>query len=259
MDIVIEEVYDTAAVELDLDATPVGDTFNFDYEVCGSDVSSAEVNEEEEPVIEAVQPPAPAPPHPRPRPRRHRRAKFSSHTKWLLAYEQDYKCAICCDKLPPSMEIDHRRPLWAGGSNERDNIWLLCPACHSTKTFMENERRYRLSIAKELHRNRHLPLTMLRPLSAAEKVIANRLVAVDGPRVKPDALVRTRPPVLVERSRLSLAPPKKSGTFVCCECGDVVSPCFRHACTLLRFSKAHVSARYRAVREAVDFLIPEYR
>ncbi len=36
------------------------------------------------------------------------------------------------------MEIDHIIPLWKGGADHQDNMQLLCPDCHSIKTFREH-------------------------------------------------------------------------------------------------------------------------
>lgn len=37
--------------------------------------------------------------------------------------------------------VDHRLPLWAGGSDEDENKWLLCISCHDTKTAQEAKER----------------------------------------------------------------------------------------------------------------------
>ena len=222
---------------------------SFDYEIYGSDFEEEE--EIEEIVIEEVVEKKEKK-EKKEKGKATQRARFSSHTKWLVAYEQDYKCAICRAKLPPSMEIDHRKPLWAGGSNERDNIWLLCPGCHATKTFLENERRYRLGIAKQLRDYPLLPLNITRPLSAEEKVLATCLVALPpSSPSSPSFLVLTQPPALMERPHNSDA--SKKNSFICATCGDVVSPWFRHACdnhdALRTVSRTHalVSSVVRSV------------
>jgi 5-methylcytosine-specific restriction protein A len=33
--------------------------------------------------------------------------------------------------------VDHRKPLWDGGSDEDSNKWLLCNECHDIKTRSE--------------------------------------------------------------------------------------------------------------------------
>lgn len=37
--------------------------------------------------------------------------------------------------------VDHKQPLWAGGSDEDDNKWLLCHPCHDAKTAQEAGQR----------------------------------------------------------------------------------------------------------------------
>jgi len=43
----------------------------------------------------------------------------------------------------PNLEIDHRTPLWAGGTNDLENLWLLCIECHKAKTAKEASQRRR--------------------------------------------------------------------------------------------------------------------
>ena len=51
----------------------------------------------------------------------------------LLERQKD-KCNCCGDVLTKRREVDHILPLAEGGSNELDNLQLLCLECHSTKT-----------------------------------------------------------------------------------------------------------------------------
>lgn len=46
--------------------------------------------------------------------------------------------------LCSNLEVDHREPLWAGGSNDLTNLWLLCRPCHKTKTSLEQSKRLKL-------------------------------------------------------------------------------------------------------------------
>jgi hypothetical protein len=39
-----------------------------------------------------------------------------------------------------NLELDHITPLYRGGSNEYDNLQLLCCACHRVKTTAEHPR-----------------------------------------------------------------------------------------------------------------------
>lgn len=38
-------------------------------------------------------------------------------------------------------DIDHKRPLWAGGSDDEANKWLLCKPCHDAKSKREAAAR----------------------------------------------------------------------------------------------------------------------
>jgi 5-methylcytosine-specific restriction protein A len=51
-------------------------------------------------------------------------------------------CGVCqsCKadgKVTVGAVVDHKRPLWAGGSDDDSNKWLLCIPCHDSKTKME--------------------------------------------------------------------------------------------------------------------------
>lgn len=63
-----------------------------------------------------------------------------------VAMRQHWKCANPDGKciLPGLLEeydVDHRIPLWKGGSEEPENLQALCPACHRRKTEKENKER----------------------------------------------------------------------------------------------------------------------
>lgn len=36
-----------------------------------------------------------------------------------------------------NLELDHKVALFVGGTNEPENLWLLCRSCHRTKTNQE--------------------------------------------------------------------------------------------------------------------------
>lgn len=80
--------------------------------------------------------------------------QVSGYMKKRVACEQDWKCAICRGKLDLGFEVDHRKALRRGGTNERDNLWALCSECHKHKTARENERRFQRKRARELRRHR---------------------------------------------------------------------------------------------------------
>ncbi|MBO0943345.1 HNH endonuclease [Acidovorax temperans] len=54
-----------------------------------------------------------------------------------------FTCA-CCGAIRMDHEVDHRTPLEQGGSNEDDNLQLLCSGvgrCHDLKTREEAKER----------------------------------------------------------------------------------------------------------------------
>ena len=52
------------------------------------------------------------------------------------------RCQTCGNLAAEAdMEVDHILPLADGGSNELDNLQLLCSSCHRAKTSRENSRR----------------------------------------------------------------------------------------------------------------------
>ena len=73
---------------------------------------------------------------------RHKRKIFSHSQRIMLAAAQNYMCpGKLCNNLkllPATWELDHKTPLFLGGTNNMDNLWLLCPNCHAEKT--QNER-----------------------------------------------------------------------------------------------------------------------
>ena len=64
--------------------------------------------------------------------------------KPLPPFEHDGTCA-CCKCESDEMQIDHIVPLGNGGSNERDNLQMLCVECHKEKTIKEQEQGYSVS------------------------------------------------------------------------------------------------------------------
>lgn len=66
-----------------------------------------------------------------------RRGIWSETIKRQIAYEQDYKCATCYNKLPSTWCADHIIPLHLNGDNTISNCQILCPNCHAQKTQME--------------------------------------------------------------------------------------------------------------------------
>ena len=66
--------------------------------------------------------------------------RVTETVKKRVAAAQGWKCAACGAVLTATYQIDHRQPLWRGGSNEPDNLQALCPNCHAAKTQAEAPR-----------------------------------------------------------------------------------------------------------------------
>ncbi|HIC7213966.1 HNH endonuclease [Burkholderia stabilis] len=65
-------------------------------------------------------------------------------TRRRIAVAQQFKCQRCgCVWMPWRDQVDHDVPLEQGGSNEDDNLKLLCDDCHKLKTAEEARARAR--------------------------------------------------------------------------------------------------------------------
>jgi len=62
----------------------------------------------------------------------------SETKKKYVASQQGWKCGICQEQLNHTFEVDHKRRLEYGGTNDPDNLVALCRNCHGHKTAMEN-------------------------------------------------------------------------------------------------------------------------
>jgi len=59
---------------------------------------------------------------------------ISNTIKKQIAGEQGQKCKHCDMTFKNTYEVDHIRPLYLGGDNQRLNLQALCTGCHSEKT-----------------------------------------------------------------------------------------------------------------------------
>jgi 5-methylcytosine-specific restriction endonuclease McrA len=57
--------------------------------------------------------------------------------KRKVAFEQAYCCAKCSKGPLEHFDIDHIIPLSRGGTNAKENLWMLCLDCHREKTVIE--------------------------------------------------------------------------------------------------------------------------
>lgn len=66
-----------------------------------------------------------------------RRRSVSAHRKKEVAARAQWRCQACGQLVSENFEVDHRVPLFRGGSNDADNLQLLCLECHRRKTCRE--------------------------------------------------------------------------------------------------------------------------
>ena len=66
-----------------------------------------------------------------------RRWRPSASLKWRMAAQQNWCCNFCGDPLEHACQVDHVQPLFKGGSNDRNNLQILCANCHAAKTLEE--------------------------------------------------------------------------------------------------------------------------
>ena len=68
----------------------------------------------------------------------HKRIKFTKQQRAHLHERDNKTCKVCLKEIPlKNANIDHIKPLSAGGSNELDNLQILCKDCHFEKTHQE--------------------------------------------------------------------------------------------------------------------------
>lgn len=72
--------------------------------------------------------------------RARRESAEGSHTSndvLLLLERQKHKCANCLKSVKKSYHVDHIKPLFLGGSNDKFNLQILCPTCNLKKQALD--------------------------------------------------------------------------------------------------------------------------
>jgi hypothetical protein len=82
-----------------------------------------------------------------------KRIKWPDTIKRRIAALQNYKCAMCQKPLPAAWETDHKVALHKGGKDEIENLQILDPSCHATKTYNE---RHLDRLQQEIERNKRI-------------------------------------------------------------------------------------------------------
>ena len=69
----------------------------------------------------------------------------------LRIWAHDPRCARCrtLTDYPSGFELDHIAPVHKGGSNEDENLEVLCHACHEVKTADDLGRRHRPRVGRD--------------------------------------------------------------------------------------------------------------
>ena len=62
------------------------------------------------------------------------RRRVTNRMKKEVAARARWTCEMCATIVNANYEIDHKTPLYRGGSNTLPNLQCLCPDCHRTKT-----------------------------------------------------------------------------------------------------------------------------
>ena len=62
-----------------------------------------------------------------------KRPYLSPFTKKKVAARQQWRCAMCKRLLDETFEIDHIKPLYAGGDNSMLNLRALHKSCHISR------------------------------------------------------------------------------------------------------------------------------
>jgi hypothetical protein len=79
--------------------------------------------------------------------------EFTGAQKRTIALRDNYSCQVCGDGKAGEYHVDHKIPIWNGGTNEISNGQTLCTICHFEKTaaeateLAEHRRRQRLVAA----------------------------------------------------------------------------------------------------------------
>ena len=69
------------------------------------------------------------------------RQHLSPYRSKLIAARRAFRCNTCRKQFDDALwEIDHRKPLFLGGSNDDSNLQALCKSCHQIKSSSERRK-----------------------------------------------------------------------------------------------------------------------
>lgn len=77
------------------------------------------------------------------------RRPMDQATRRTLYDRQEGRCVYCRRYFPVDiMHVDHKKPISKGGSDEMENLQVLCPTCNSSKgSYTDEEYRQRAGLA----------------------------------------------------------------------------------------------------------------
>jgi 5-methylcytosine-specific restriction endonuclease McrA len=102
---------------------------------------------------------------------RRKRQRILEDDLTKVMQRQKFKCAMCPRKLtdhPKNYEIDHKKPLSEGGTNNVRNLQALCKFCHSQKSDKETSKKARKR-RKEKRQREDDPFTLENILAAPKR------------------------------------------------------------------------------------------
>jgi len=76
----------------------------------------------------------------------------SEKTKLEVKQRDNFQCVVCGDK--ENLQIDHKIPLWKGGSNDIKNLQTLCIVHHRQKS-QEEMKEYKIFVNDTLQKNNY--------------------------------------------------------------------------------------------------------
>ena len=73
---------------------------------------------------------------------KHRRRRPTLRVFKILGSRQSWRCGSCNAPFDSIVEVDHKIPLMKGGTNEIENLEVLCVVCHAFKSQEESIEPY---------------------------------------------------------------------------------------------------------------------
>ena len=75
------------------------------------------------------------------------RSKITPSLRLEIKERQNHTCGMCKKQLSDIFQLDHTVALQFGGTNDPDNLMVLCCECHATKSIRENKYKHKIRSA----------------------------------------------------------------------------------------------------------------